>query len=98
MPVREDTGHPVGQGEPAIDRNGPGSGEEEGMKCSCGHMILDPRVVGLQRDKFDEPVLVLHNCPAYGSTRAIPIRQATVKQLGEAYRIEQGEQKKAGAV
>ena len=68
------------------------------MRCSCGHMILDPRVVGLQRDKFDEPALVLHNCPSCGSTRAIPIRQATVKQLGEAYRIEQGEQKKAGAV
>ena len=68
------------------------------MRCSCGYLILDPRVVGLQRDRFDEPALVLHNCPHCGSTRAIPIRQATLQQLAEAYRIEQNGQKKAGAV
>ena len=68
------------------------------MRCSCGHVILDPRVVGLQRDRFDEPALILHDCPHCHSTRAIPIRQATLQQLAEAYRIERGEQKKAGAL
>lgn len=67
-------------------------------RCSCGHEIADTKVVGMQRDRFDEPALVLHNCPSCGSTRAIPIRQATVREIAEAYRIEMNAHRKAGAM
>ena len=44
--------------------------------CSCGKRILNPIPIAIQKDR-GVPLLILHNCPACNSTRAIPWHMAT---------------------